>query len=66
MTTKINVQSLQNDIKKFILSDNITQVYRENLLNDILVDYFSGLDDDIIEEIDLYMFPIMEKMNNEN
>ena len=66
MTIKINVQSLQNDIKKFILSDNITQVYRENLLNDILVDYFSGLDDDIIEEIDLYMFPIMEKLNNDN
>ena len=58
-------QLLQNDIKDFILSDNITTVYRENLLDDILEDYFSNIDDDMLEEYDLYMFPIMEKMNND-
>tara|TARA_Y100001954_G_scaffold165015_1_gene175091 strand:+ start:192 stop:374 length:183 start_codon:yes stop_codon:yes gene_type:complete len=53
-------QLLQNDIKDFILSDNITNVYRENLLDDILEDYFSKIDDTMVEEYELYMFPIME------
>ena len=59
-------EKLQNDIKNFILSDNITRVHRENILDDILEDYFSGLDDDMIEAIDDFMFPIMEKLNNDN
>ena len=59
-------EKLQNDIKNFILSDNITRVHRENILDDILEDYFSGLDDDQIEAIDDFMFPIMEKLNNDN
>ena len=59
-------EKLQNDIKNFILSDNITRVHRENILEDILEDYFSGLDDDQIEAIDDFMFPIMEKLNNDN
>ena len=58
-------QLLQNDIKDFILSDNITNVYRENLLDDILEDYFSNIDDDMLEEYELYMFPIMEELNND-
>ena len=58
-------QLLQNDIKDFILSDNITNVYRENLLDDILEDYFSKIDDDMVEEYELYMFPIMEELNND-
>ena len=64
--TLIQKRLLQSDIKNFILSDNITKVYRENLLDDILDDYFLTISDDMIEEYDLYMFPIMEKMNNEN
>ena len=59
-------EKLQNDIKNFILSDNINRVQRENILDDILEDYFSGLDDDMIEAIDDFMFPIMEKLNNDN
>ncbi len=59
-------EKLQNDIKNFILSDNITRVHRENILDDILEDYFSNLDDDMIEAIDDFMFPIMEKLNNDN
>ena len=59
-------EKLQNDIKNFTLSDNITRVHRENILDDILEDYFSGLDDDQIEAIDDFMFPIMEKLNNDN
>ena len=59
-------EKLQNDIKNFILSDNITRVHRENILDDILEDYFSGLDDDMIEAIDDFMFPIMEKLNKDN
>ena len=58
-------QLLQNDIKDFILSDNITNVYRENLLDDILEDYFSKIDDNMLEEYELYMFPIMEELNND-
>ena len=58
-------QLLQNDIKDFILSDNITNVYRENLLDDILEDYFSKIDDTMVEEYELYMFPIMEELNND-
>ena len=64
--TLIQKRLLQSDIKNFILSDNITKVYRENLLDDILDDYFSNIDDDTLEEYDLYMFPIMEKMNEVN
>ena len=59
-----HVQSLQNDIKNFILSDNSIS-HREHLLNDILIDYFSTLDDDMIQEYEDYMFPIMEVMNND-
>ena len=59
-------QKLQNDITNFILNDNITRVHRENILDDILEDYFSGLDDDMIEAIDDFMFPIMEKLKNDN
>ena len=59
-------QKLQNDISNFILNDNITRVHRENILNDILEDDFEGLDDDMIEAIDDFMFPIMEKLNNDN
>ena len=57
--------TLQNDIKKFILSDNISNAYREHLLEEILEDYFSTLDDDMIQEYEDYMFPIMEVMNND-
>ena len=59
-------QKLQNDITNFILNDKITRVHRENILNDILEDYFEGLDDDMIEAIDDFMFPIMEKLSNDN
>ena len=59
-------QKLQNDITNFILNDNITRRHRENILDDILEDYFVGLDDDMIEAIDDFMFPIMEKLNNDN
>ena len=59
-------QLLQNDIKDFILSDHITTVYRENLLDEILDDYFSNIDDAMLEEYDLYMFPTMEKINNDS
>ena len=62
--TLIKKRLLQSDIKNFILSDNITHVYRENLLDDILEDYFSNIDDDMLEEYDLYMFPIMEELKN--
>ena len=64
--TLIQKRLLQSDIKNFILSDNITNVYRENLLDEILDDYFSNIDDAMLEEYDLYMFPIMEKMNNDS
>ena len=59
-------EKLQNDITNFILNDKITRIHRENILNDILEDYFEGLDDDMIEAIDDFMFPIMEKLNNDN
>ena len=59
-----HVQSLQNDIKNFILSDNSIS-HREHLLNDILIDYFSTLDDDTIQEYEDYMFPITEVLNND-
>ena len=59
-------EKLQNDIANFILNDKITRVHRENILNDILEDYFEGLDDDMIEAIDDFMFPIMEKLKNDN
>tara|TARA_Y100001972_G_C7471026_1_gene239848 strand:+ start:345 stop:539 length:195 start_codon:yes stop_codon:yes gene_type:complete len=58
-------QLLQNDIKNFILNDNISNAYREHLLEEILDDYFSTLDDDMIQEYEDYMFPIMEVMNND-
>ena len=60
-----STQLLQNDIKNFILSDNISNAYREHLLEEILEDYFSTLDDDMIQEYEDYMFPIMEVMSNE-
>ena len=63
--TLIQKRLLQSDIKNFILSDNITKVYRENLLDDILNDYFLTISDDMIEEYDLYMFPIMEELKND-
>ena len=59
-------QKLQNHITNFILNDKITRRHRENILDDILEDYFEGLDDDMIEAIDDFMFPIMEKLNNDN
>ena len=58
-------QLLQDDIKNFILSDNISNAYREHLLDEILDDYFSTLDDDMIEEYEDYMFPIMELFDEE-
>ena len=61
------IQSLQNDIKNFILSDNSIS-HRTHLLNEILEDYFSILDDrndDMIQEYEDYMFPITEVMNND-
>jgi hypothetical protein len=61
-----NTQLLKNDIKNFILSDNITNAYREHLLDEILEDYFETLDDDMIEEYEDYMFPIMEAIGNPN
>ncbi len=63
--TLIQKRLLQSDIKNFILSDNINKVYRENLLDDILDDYFLTISDDMIEEYDLYMFPIMEELKND-
>ena len=63
--TLIQKRLLQSDIKNFILSDNITKVYRENLLDDILDNYFLTISDDMIEEYDLYMFPIMEELKND-
>ena len=62
--TLIKKRLLQSDIKNFILSDNITHVYRENLLEEILEDYFTNISDDALEEYDLYMFPIMEELKN--
>ena len=62
--TLIQKRLLQSDIKNFILSDNITKVYRENLLEEILEDYFKNISDDALEEYDLYMFPIMEELKN--
>ena len=59
-----HVQLLQNDIKNFILSDNSIS-HRTHLLNEILDDYFSTLDDDMIQEYEDYMFPIMEVLNND-
>jgi len=60
----IQKRLLQSDIKNFILQDNITKVYRENLLEEILEDYFTNISDDALEEYDLYMFPIMEELKN--
>ena len=60
----IKKRLLQSDIKNFILQDNITKVYRENLLEEILEDYFTNISDDALEEYDLYMFPIMEELKN--
>ena len=60
----IQKRLLQSDIKNFILQDNITKVYRENLLEEILEDYFKNISDDALEEYDLYMFPIMEELKN--
>ncbi len=62
--TLIQKRLLQSDIKNFILQDNITKVYRENLLEEILEDYFKNISDDALEEYDLYMFPIMEELKN--
>ena len=63
--TLIQKRLLQSDIKNFILQDNITKVYRENLLEEILEDYFTNISDDALEEYDLYMFPIMEELKND-
>ena len=63
--TLIQKRLLQSDIKNFILQDNITKVYRENLLEEILEDYFKNISDDALEEYDLYMFPIMEELKND-
>ena len=55
-------KELKDDIKKFILSNNSIQ-HRSNLLNEILEDYFTILDDrndDLIQEYIDYMVPIME------
>ena len=55
-------KELKDDIKNFILSNNSIQ-HRTNLLNEILEDYFTILDDrndDMIEEYIDYMVPIME------
>ena len=55
-------KELKDDIKKFILSNNSIQ-HRTNLLNEILEDYFTILDDrndDMIQEYIDYMVPIME------
>ena len=60
----IQKRLLQSDIKNFILQDNITKVYRENLLEEILEDYFTNISDDALEEYDLYMFPILEELKN--
>ena len=60
----IQKRLLQSDIKNFILQDNITKVYRENLLEEILEDYFTNISDDALEEYDLYMFPIMVELKN--
>ena len=60
----IQKRLLQSDIKNFILQDNITKVYRANLLEEILEDYFTNISDDALEEYDLYMFPIMEELKN--
>ena len=60
----IQKRLLQSDIKNFILQDNITKVYRENLLEEMLEDYFTNISDDALEEYDLYMFPIMEELKN--
>ena len=60
----IQKRLLQSDIKNFILQDNITKVYRENLLEEILEDYFTNISDDALEEYDIYMFPIMEELKN--
>ena len=60
-------QLLKNDIKNFILSDNSIS-HRTHLLNEILEDYFSILDDrndDMIQEYEDYMFPITEVLNND-
>ena len=62
--TLIQKRLLQSDIKNFILQDNITKVYRENLLEEILEDYFKNISDDALEEYDLYMLPIMEELKN--
>ena len=62
-----STQLLQNDIKNFILSDNSIS-HRTHLLNEILEDYFSILDDrndDMIQEYEDYMFPITEVLNND-
>ena len=58
-------KELKDDIKKFILSNNSIQ-HRTNLLNEILEDYFTILDDkndDMIQEYIDYMVPIMEVVN---
>ena len=55
-------KELKDDIQKFILSNNSIQ-HRTNLLNEILEDYFTILDDrndDMIQEYIDYMVPIME------
>ena len=56
---KQSTQLLMDDIKNYILSDYSIS-HRTHLLNEILVDYFSTLDNDTIQEYEDYMFPIME------
>ena len=56
---KQSTQLLMDDIKNYILSDYSIS-HRTHLLNEILVHYFSTLDNDTIQEYEDYMFPIME------
>ena len=49
MTTKVS--NLKSDILDCLLSD-YPEVKRENLLNEILVDYLSLIDDDRISELE--------------
>ena len=60
-----NTQLLKDDIKNFILS-NYSISHRTHLLNEILEDYFETLDDDMIQEYEDYMFPIMEAIGRPN
>ena len=45
------VSNLKSDVIDCLLSD-YSEVKRENLLNEILVDYFSLIDDDRLSELE--------------